>query len=163
MERFTQRARRVLSLAHQAAERMQQNTIGTEHLLLGLVEEDGGVAGRVLRDLGLEPDRIQEMVEKVSGVGDYRGGKIDLSSGTQEVLEFAIDEARRMGHHYIGTEHLLLGLVRLQEGAAVEVLRKLGVTAEQIRRQTRRVLQEGGTSPAGAPAATAPSKSAPQK
>jgi ATP-dependent Clp protease ATP-binding subunit ClpC len=163
MERFTQRARRVLSLAHQAAERMQQNTIGTEHLLLGLVEEDGGVAGRVLRDLGLEPERIQEMVEKVSGVGDYRGGKIDLSSGTQEVLEFAIDEARRMGHHYIGTEHLLLGLVRLQEGAAVEVLRKLGVTAEQIRRQTRRVLQEGGTSPAGAPAATAPSKSASQK
>lgn len=163
MERFTQRARRVLSLAHQAAERLQQNTIGTEHLLLGLVEEDGGVAGRVLRDLGLEPERIQEMVEKVSGVGDYRGGKIDLSSGTQEVLEYAIDEARRMGHHYIGTEHLLLGLVRLEEGAAVEVLRKLGVTAEQIRRQTRRVLQEGGTSPAGAPAATATSKSASQK
>jgi len=164
MERFTQRARRVLSLAHQAAERMQQNTIGTEHLLLGLVEEDGGVAGRVLRDLGLEPERIQETVEKVSGVGDYRGGKIDLSAGTQEVLEFAIDEARRMGHHYIGTEHLLLGLVRLQEGAAVEVLRKLGVTAEQIRRQTRRVLQEGGTSPTGAPAATAnPGKSASQK
>ena len=79
--------------------------------------------------------------KKVSGIGDYRGGKIDLSSGTQEVLEFAIDEARRMGHHYIGTEHLLLGLVRLQEGAAVEVLRKLGVTPEQIRRQTRRVLQ----------------------
>ncbi|NMB60074.1 MAG: ATP-dependent Clp protease ATP-binding subunit, partial [Chloroflexi bacterium] len=163
MERFTQRARRVLSLAHQAAERLQQNTIGTEHLLLGLVEEDGGVAGRVLRDLGLEPERIQEMVEKVSGVGDYRGGKIDLSSGTQEVLEYAIDEARRMGHHYIGTEHLLLGLVRLEEGAAVEVLRKLGVTAEQIRRQTRRVLQEGGTSPAGAPAATAPAKTPAQK
>ena len=164
MERFTQRARRVLSLAHQAAERLQQNTIGTEHLLLGLVEEDGGVAGRVLRDLGLEPERIQEMVEKVSGVGDYRGGKIDLSSGTQEVLEYAIDEARRMGHHYIGTEHLLLGLVRLEEGAAVEVLRKLGVTAEQIRRQTRRVLQEGGTSPASTPTATAnPGKSASQK
>jgi ATP-dependent Clp protease ATP-binding subunit ClpC len=163
MERFTQRARRVLSLAHQAAERMQQNNIGTEHLLLGLVEEDGGVAGRVLRDLGLEPERIQEMVEKVSGTGSYRGGKIDLSAGTQEVLEFAIDEARRMGHHYIGTEHLLLGLVRLQEGAAVEVLRKLGVTPEQIRRQTRRVLQEGGTAPAGAPASAGQSKSASQK
>jgi len=142
---------------------MQQNTIGTEHLLLGLVEEDGGVAGRVLRDLGLEPERIQEMVEKVSGTGSYRGGKIDLSSGTQEVLEFAIDEARRMGHHYIGTEHLLLGLVRLQEGASVEVLRKLGVTPEQIRRQTRRVLQEGGTAPAGAPAPASQSKSASQK
>lgn len=163
MERFTQRARRVLTLAHQAAERMQQNTIGTEHLLLGLVEEDGGVAGRVLRDLGLEPERIQEMVEKLSGIGTYRGGKIDLSAGTQEVLEFAIDEARRMGHHYIGTEHLLLGLVRLQEGAAVDVLRKLGVTPEQIRRQTRRVLQEGGTAPAGAPASASQSKTASQK
>jgi ATP-dependent Clp protease ATP-binding subunit ClpA len=75
------------------------------------------------------------MVEKVSGMGTYRGGKIDLAPGTQEVLEFAIDEARRMGHHYIGTEHLLLGLVRLQEGPAVDVLRKLGVTPEQIRRQ----------------------------
>lgn len=163
MERFTQRARRVLSLAHQAAERMQQSTIGTEHLLLGLVEEDGGVAGRVLRDLGLEPDRIQEMVDKLSGMGSYRGGKIDLAPGTQEVLEFAIDEARRMGHHYIGTEHLLLGLVRLQEGAAVDVLRKLGVTPEQIRRQTRRVLQEGGTAPAGAPSSTGQTKSASQK
>ena len=106
---------------------MQQNTIGTEHLLLGLVEEDGGVAGRVLRDLGLEPERIQEMVDKVTGMGDFHGGKIDLAPGTQEVLEFAIDEARRMGHHYIGTEHLLLGLVRLQEGPAVDVLRKTGV------------------------------------
>jgi len=163
MERFTQRARRVLSLAHQAAERLQQNSIGTEHLLLGLVEEDGGVAGRVLRDLGLEPERIQEMVEKTSGMGNYRGGKIDLAPGTQDVLEFAIDEARRMGHHYIGTEHLLLGLVRLQEGAAVDVLRKLGVTPEQIRRQTRRVLQEGGTAPAGAPASASQSKSASQK
>jgi len=163
MERFTQRARRVLSLAHQAAERMQQNTIGTEHLLLGLVEEDGGVAGRVLRDLGLEPERIQEMVEKVSGTGEYHGGKIDLAPGTQEVLEYAIDEARRMGHHYIGTEHLLLGLVRLQEGAAVDVLRKLGVTPEQIRRQTRRVLQEGGTAPAGAAASSGQSKTASQK
>lgn len=163
MERFTQRARRVLSLAHQAAERMQQNTIGTEHLLLGLVEEDGGVAGRVLRDLGLEPERIQEVVDKLTDMGNYRGGKIDLAPGTQEVLEFAIDEARRMGHHYIGTEHLLLGLVRLQEGAAVEVLRKLGVTPEQIRRQTRRVLQEGGTASAGVPAATGQGKTASQK
>lgn len=142
---------------------MQQNTIGTEHLLLGLVEEDGGVAGRVLRDLGLEPERIQEVVDKLTDMGNYRGGKIDLAPGTQEVLEFAIDEARRMGHHYIGTEHLLLGLVRLQEGAAVEVLRKLGVTPEQIRRQTRRVLQEGGTASAGVPAATGQGKTASQK
>src|SRR5574338_1508776 len=146
MERFTQRARRVLSLAHQEAERMRQNVIGTEHLLLGLIEEEGGVAGRVLRELGLEPDRVREMVERMSGFGQYRGGKIDLAPGTQQVLEYAVEEARRMGHHYIGTEHLLLGLVRYGEGIALDVLRKLGVTPEQIRRQTRRVLQESSAS-----------------
>ena len=135
MERFTQRARRVLSLAHQEAERLRQNSIDTEHLLLGLSLEDGGIAGRVLRDLGLEPERIQEMVERLSGFGQSRGGKIDLSAGVQQVLEYAIDEARRLGHHYIGTEHLLLGLVRSTEGKANDVLRKLGVTQEQIRRQ----------------------------
>ncbi len=164
MERFTQRARRVLSLAHQEAERMRQNVIGTEHLLLGLIEEEGGVAGRVLRELGLEPDRVREMVERMSGFGQYRGGKIDLAPGTQQVLEFAIEEARRMGHHYIGTEHLLLGLVRSQEGLAMEVLRKLGVTSEQIRRQTRRILQESSTTPSTAtPASTTPSRSTPQR
>ncbi len=159
MERFTQRARRVLSLAHQEAERMRQSVIGTEHLLLGLIEEEGGVAGRVLRELGLEPDRVREMVERMSGFGQHRGGKIDLAPGTQQVLEFAIEEARRMGHHYIGTEHLLLGLVRSQEGLAMEVLRKLGVTSEQIRRQTRRILQESSTSPSTAtPASTTPNR-----
>src|SRR5512139_2737138 len=113
MERFTQRARRVLSLAHQEAERMRQNYIGTEHLLLGLMREEGGVAGRVLRELGLEIDRVQEVVVRMTGFGQNRATKLDLSPGTQQVLEFAVDEARRMGHHYIGTEHLLLGLMRL--------------------------------------------------
>ncbi len=149
MERFTQRARRVLSLAHQEAERMRQNYIGTEHLLLGLIREDGGVAGRVLRELGLEADRVQEIVERLTGTGSSLGGKLDLSPGTQQVLEYAVDEARRLGHHYIGTEHLLLGLVRYGEGVANDVLRKLGVTPEQIRRQTRRVLQESSSSRRG--------------
>ncbi len=146
MERFTQRARRVLSLAHQEAERMRHNYIGTEHLLLGLIREEGGVAGRVLRELGLETNRVQEIVERLAGPGQYQGGKLDLSPGTQQVLEYAVEEARRMGHHYIGTEHLLLGLVRHGEGIAMDVLRKLGVTSEQIRRQTRRVLQESSSS-----------------
>src|SRR5512133_2220954 len=164
MERFTQRARRVLSLAHQEAERMRQNVIGTEHLLLGLIEEEGGVAGRVLRELGLEPERVREMVERMSGFGQFRGGKIDLAPGTQQVLEFAIEEARRMGQHYIGTEHLLLGLVRSQDGLAMEVLRKLGVTSEQIRRQTRRILQESSTTPSTAtPASTASNRPTAQR
>ncbi len=145
MDRLTQRARRVLSLAHQEAERMRHNYIGTEHLLLGLIREEGGVAGRVLRELGLEASRVQEMVERLTGIGQYRGGKIDLSPGTQQILEYAVEEAKRMEHHYIGTEHLLLGLVRYNEGVAINVLQKLGYSPEQIRRHTRRVLQESST------------------
>ena len=146
MERFTQRARRVLSLAHQEAEHMRHHHIGTEHLLLGLIREEGGVAGRVLRELGLEVNRVQEIVERMTGTGQYKGSKLELSPGMQQVLELAVEEARQLGHHYIGTEHLLLGLVNYDEGIALDVLKKLGVTSEQIRRQTRRVLQESSTS-----------------
>jgi ATP-dependent Clp protease ATP-binding subunit ClpC len=146
MERFTQRARQVLSLAHQEAERLRHNYIGTEHLLLGLIMEEGGVAGRVLRELGLEARRVQEVIERLTGLGQHRAARLDLTPGMQQVLEFAIEEAQKMGHHYIGTEHLLLGLVRQNEGVAVDALRKLGVTSEQIRRQTRRVLQESSPS-----------------
>jgi len=142
MERFTQRARRVLSLAHQEAERMRQNYIGTEHLLLGLMKEEGGVAGRVLRELGLDAVRMEEVIIRITGSGQYTTAKLDLSPGVQRALENAVEEARKMGHHYIGTEHLLLGLVQLGEGVALDVLRKMGVSAEQIRRQTRRVLDE---------------------
>src|SRR5512146_3562710 len=147
MERFTQRARRVLSLAHQEAERGHQGSIGTEHLLLGLMEEEGGVAGRVLRELGLESSRVREIIERVGVEGRRDDSKIDLAPDTQQVLEYAVDEARRLGHHYIGTEHILLGLVRV-DATAMEVLRRLGVTADQIRRQTRRVLNETASSPA---------------
>ena len=143
MERFTQRARRVLSLAQEEAERLRHYQIGTEHLLLGLMREDGGVAGRVLRDLGLDLRRVEELVRRLS-TADERTTitQLDLSPGTKKVLELAVDEARRMGHHYIGTEHLLLGLVRQQEGIALDVLRRLGVSPEEVRRQTSKVLQE---------------------
>jgi len=146
MERFTQRARRVLSLAHQEAERTHQGLIGTEHLLLGLLDEEGGVAGRVLHELGLDSERVRQIAARVSGEGNYRGGKIELAPDTQQVLEFAIDEARHMGHQYIGTEHILLALVR-QQGSGMEILKKLGVSADQVRRQTRRVLQESSQEP----------------
>ena len=154
MEKFTQRARRVLSLAHQEAERAQQGLIGTEHLLLGLLEEDGGVAGRVLRELGLELERVREMIQRVNVEGHFESGKVELAPDTQLVLEYALEEARKMGHHYVGTEHLLLGLVR-SEGAAMEVLKKLGVTPDQVRRQTRRVLQESSGTQASAVPETA--------
>jgi ATP-dependent Clp protease ATP-binding subunit ClpC len=154
MEKFTQRARRVLSLAHQEAERSHQGLIGTEHLLLGLLEEEGGVAGRVLRELGLDSSRIREMILRVSGEGRYEGSKIELAPETQQALEIALEEARKMGHHYVGTEHLLLSLHQAG-GNAAEVLRKLGITEDQVRRQVRRVLQEGATPPPSAVPETA--------
>jgi ATP-dependent Clp protease ATP-binding subunit ClpC len=160
MERFTQRARRVLTLAHQEAERMRHNSIGTEHLLLGLIREEGGVAGRVLRELGLEANRVQEVIERLVGFGQYRSVKLDLAPGTQQVLEHAVDEARKMGHHYIGTEHILLGLVSYNEGVALDVLRKLGVNADQIRRQTRRVLQETSSSSSSSSSSPSPRQAA---
>ena len=146
MERFTQRARRVLSLAHKEAERLQQNSIGTEHLLMALLQEEGGIAGRVLRELGLELSRAREMLERVGEFGDHEG-PINLSADVQLVLEYAIEEARRLDQHYIGTEHLLLALIRSTGGLANTILRKLGVTPEQIRRQTRRVMNESSTQP----------------
>ena len=144
MERFTQRARRVLSLAQDEAERMQHSYIGTEHLLMGLIREEGGVAGRVLRDLGLDPRRVEDLVERMTRADKRTTSdeRLDLSPGTKRVLELAVDEARRMEHHYIGTEHLLLGLVRSGEGVAIDVLKRLGVSPEEIKRHTRRVLQD---------------------
>ena len=153
MERFTQRARRVLSIAHQEAERAQNNNIGTEHLLLGLMEEEGGVAGRVLRELGMTADRVREVIRRVTTPSSsFDANRVELAAETQQVLEHAVEEARRLGHQYIGTEHILLGLVRV-DSTATEVLRRLGITSDQIRRQTRRVLNESASSsptPAGA-------------
>lgn len=143
MERFTQRARRVLSLAQEEAERLRHNYIGTEHLLLGLLREEGGVAGRVLRDLGLEQRKVEDLVEELTrATGRTTATTAELSPGTKRVLELTVDEARRLGHHYIGTEHMLLGLVRQSEGVAIDVLKRFGVSPEEVRRQTRRVLQE---------------------
>src|SRR5512147_815371 len=164
MERFTQRARRVLSLAHQEAEQSRNNNIGTEHLLLGLMDEEGGVAGRVLRELGMTSDRVREVIRRVTTTpASFDSTQIELASDTQQVLEHAVEEARRLGHHYIGTEHILLGLVRV-DSTAMEVLRRLGVTAEQIRRQTRRVLNESASSPtpAGGSLARGSSANAPK-
>ncbi len=160
MERFTQRARRVLSIAHQEAERARNDNIGTEHLLVGLMEEEGGVAGRVLRELGMTLDRVREVIRRVTGPSSsFDPNRVELSVETQQVLEHAVEEARRLGHHYIGTEHILLGLVRV-EGTATEVLRRLGVTSEQIRRQTRRVLNESASPSAATPAGVGPARGA---
>ncbi len=140
-DRFTKRARRVLILAQEEAIRLNHNYIGTEHLLLGLVKEENGVAVRVLRELGVEPEQIIRAVERTVGRGERRPfGKPSLAPRTKRVIELAVDEARLMGHHYIGTEHLLLGLVREGEGIAVSILRSLGISLERVRSQTARSL-----------------------
>ncbi|PID85646.1 MAG: NDP-hexose 4-ketoreductase [Chloroflexi bacterium] len=154
-ERFTSRARRVLSFAQEEAERLNHNYIGSEHVLIGLLREEGGVAGRVLRELGLDVVRVQAMVERLSSTPTTPAPtiKTELSPSTKRLLELAVEEARRMGQHYIGTEHLLLGMARQNEGVAIDVLRKFGISAEQIRRQTKRMLKESPvTSVEGAPA-----------
>jgi ATP-dependent Clp protease ATP-binding subunit ClpC len=142
LEKFTQSARRVLSLAHLEAEQMQQSSIGSEHLFLALIKEDAGVAGRVLRELGVEIDRAREMVLRLGGKGSNPSEKIDLSADAQKVLDLAIEEALKENSKYISTEHLLLALVDSEEGLAKDVLAKLGITPAQIQRQVKRVLNE---------------------
>jgi len=160
MERFTQRARQVLTIAHAETERLKQPQIGTEHLLLGLIIEDGGIASRVLTELGLDRERVTETVERLTGFGTGASDHIELHADTKQAIENAITEAQRLGHPYIGTEHLLLGLVRMESSTALDVLRKLGVTPEQVRRQTRRVMQEGSTAaaPSGGPSGGEPGR-----
>lgn len=142
LEEFTDLAKRVLHLAHEEAERMQQRMIGSEHVLLGLVEEENGVAGRALRDLGVDLDRAREMTLRLSGVGTYREGNLDLAPDAEKILDLAIEQARQMKSEFVSTEHMLLAILKLDIGLAREVLFKLGVTPEQVRRQVMRVLNE---------------------
>src|SRR6266581_9462747 len=126
-DKFTERARKVLMLAQEEAQRFNHNYIGTENLLLGLVREGEGVAAKVLGNLGVELNQVREAVEAMIGRGDRIVlGEIGLTPRAKKVIELAVDEAHRLNHHYIGTEHLLLGLVREGEGIAAQVLQSLG-------------------------------------
>ncbi len=143
LDRFTRRARRILTMAQEEAKRLNHNYIGTEHLLLGLIREENGVAVRVLRELKVEPKRVRDVVERTVGRGQRPTfGKLSLTPRTKRVIELAVDEARLMGHHYIGTEHLLLGLVREGDGVAVNVLKGLGISLDKVRRQTTRLAMD---------------------
>ena len=142
-DKFTERARKVLSLAQEEAQRFQHNYIGTEHLLLGLVREGEGVAAKVLANLGVELNKVRSSVEFIIGRGDRIVlGEIGLTPRAKKVIEYAVDEARRLNHHYIGTEHLLLGLIREGHGIAAGVLESLGVNLEKVRTQTIQVLSQ---------------------
>src|SRR6516165_3265955 len=142
-DKFTERARKVLTLAQEEATRFNHNYIGTEHLLLGLVREGEGVAAKVLSNLGVELNKVRSAVEFIIGRGDRIVlGEIGLTPRAKKVIELAVDEARRLNHHYIGTEHLLLGLVREGEGIAANVLESLEVNLEKARAETLRALSE---------------------
>ena len=153
-EKFSERARRVLSLAQEEAQRFNHNYIGTEHILLGLVRETEGVAARVLSGLGVDLSKVRSAVEFIIGRGEKPAqGEIGLTPRAKKVVELAVDEARRMNHTYIGTEHLLIGLLREGEGVAAGVLESLGVTLEKVRAETHRILSNSSTGSGGAQSA----------
>jgi ATP-dependent Clp protease ATP-binding subunit ClpC len=142
-DKFTERARKVLTLAQEEAQRFNHNYIGTEHLLLGLVREGDGVAARVLSNMGVQLPKVRSAVEFIIGRGETMVmGEIGLTPRAKKVIELAVDEARRLNHHYIGTEHLLLGLVREGEGIAAGVLESLGVNLEKVRAQVMQVVSQ---------------------
>ena len=156
-EKFSERARRVLSLAQEEAQRFNHNYIGTEHILLGLVRETEGVAARVLSSLEVDLSKVRSAVEFIIGRGEKPAqGEIGLTPRAKKVVELAVDEARRMNHTYIGTEHLLIGLLREGEGVAAGVLESLGVTLDKVRAETHRILSH--TSGTGAQGSRSTSK-----
>jgi ATP-dependent Clp protease ATP-binding subunit ClpC len=142
-EKFTDRARRVLTYAQEEAERFNHSHIGTEHVLLGLVREDDGVAAKAFVGLSIEPNKVRASVEFMIGKGEKAAtGEIGLTPRAKKVIELAVDEARRLNHHYIGTEHLLLGLLREGEGVAANVLESLGVNLEKARTEINNILSK---------------------
>src|SRR5699024_9077615 len=143
--RFTERAQKVLALSQEEAVRLNHNNIGTEHILLGLIREGGGIAAKALAALNLKSETIQEEVEKLIGTGNKPMQTIHYTPRAKKVVELSQDEARKLGHSYVGTEHILLGLIREGEGVAARVLNNLNVSLNKARQQ---VLQLLGTNEA---------------
>ncbi|OQP04772.1 ATP-dependent protease ATP-binding subunit ClpC [Geobacillus subterraneus] len=138
--RFTERAQKVLALAQEEAIRLGHNNIGTEHILLGLIREGEGIAAKALMALGLGPDKIQKEVESLIGRGSEVSHTIHYTPRAKKVIELSMDEARKLGHSYVGTEHILLGLIREGEGVAARVLNNLGVSLNKARQQVLQLL-----------------------
>jgi uncharacterized damage-inducible protein DinB len=150
-DKFTERARRTLQLAQEEAQRRNHKYIGTEHILLAMASQDDSVAARVLINLGIELVKVRSTVVFIIKPGDRPvTGEIDITPKAKRVIELAVDEARRLNHHYIGTEHLLLGLIREGEGTAAGVLHSLGATLEKTRAQVIEVLKSSGEQTGGA-------------
>src|SRR3954464_8593598 len=141
-ERFTDRARKVMQLANQEAQRFNHEYVGTEHVLLGLIKEGSGVAANVLKNLDVDLRKIRNEVEKIVQAGPdmVTMGKLPQTPRAKKVIEYAIEEARNLNHNYVGTEHLLLGLLREQEGVAAQVLMKLCLKLEDVREEVLNLL-----------------------
>jgi len=154
--RFTERARKVILLAKEEAKRFNHDYIGTEHILLGLVREGEGVAAAVLMGLGLDPAKVRMEVEKLvhPGTGTTVTGDIPFTPKAKRAIELAMDEARELGHNYIGTEHLLLGLIREGEGVAAQVLTNLGLNLDKVREEIMQLLGSATPGYATGPRAT---------
>ena len=146
-DKFTERARRVLTLAQEEAQRFNHNYIGTEHLLLGLISENDGVAGQVFGNLKIDVNKVRSAIEFIIGRGERpNANEIGLTPRAKKVIELAVYEARRLGHSYIGTEHLLLGLVREGEGIASGVLESLGVNLDNVRSELSKLIDQTSSS-----------------
>src|SRR5437879_1069659 len=143
-ERFTDRARKVMQLANQEAQRFNHEYIGTEHILLGLVKEGSGVAANVLKNLDIDLRKIRLEVEKNvqhgPGGDQVVMGRLPHTPRAKKVIEYSVEEARNLNHNYVGTEHLLLGLLREQEGVAAQVLMNLGLKLEDVREEVLNLL-----------------------
>jgi ATP-dependent Clp protease ATP-binding subunit ClpA len=151
-ERFTHRARRVVVLAQEEARLLNHNYLGTEHLLLGLISEGQGVATTAMESLGISLEAVRAQVEEIIGQGQSAPtGHIPFSPRAKKVLELSLREAKQLGHNYIGTEHILLGLIREGEGVAAQVLVRLGADLSRVRQQVIQLLSgDAGTEEAGA-------------
>jgi len=140
-ERFTDRARRAVALAQEEAKRLNHNYIGTEHILLGLIHEGEGVAAKALESLGISLDAVRQQVEEIIGQGHQApSGHIPFTPRAKKVLELSLRESQQLGHNYIGTEHILLGLIREGDGVAAQVLVKLGADLNRVRQQVIQLL-----------------------
>ena len=155
-EKFSERARRALTRAQEEAQHFGHNYIDTEHILLGLVAEEEGVASKVLNNLGIAASKIRAAVEFVVGRGERSSiGEVGLTPRAKKVIELAVDEARQLNHNYIGTEHLLLGLLREHEGTAAGVLESFGITLEKVQAETNSILSQNTSQARAATRSTA--------
>ena len=143
LERFTDQARRVVVLAEEEARMLDHNWIGTEHLLLGVLREGDGVGARALESLGISLDTVRQQVQEIIGQGQHApSGHIPFTPRAKKVLELALAESKALGHNYIGTEHILLGLIREGDGVAAQVLVKLGADLNRVRQQVIQLLHD---------------------